>query len=382
MTPRVIDADTHLIETPTLWADHLPADRRHLAVRIEDDDLGYSWLITPDGERVHLAEVHAPGDVAAMGERRRRQRAGLAPTVPFAELPAHDRDPSARVRLMDGQGIDEALVFPNFGLFWVRTLEAERDAQLANMEAWNRFVVDDVAPAGAGRLHPVGHVSLRDPQWLEDQLAALAAGGVRAAMVPVGPVEGRRFSHPELDRCWSTFEDHGVAAIFHISDGPRPFDDAWYEADINPIEPMLMSTFISVLPMLALSDLAAGGVLARHRGLRVGLVEFTSSWFGQFLSHLDTCTAFHASYNGLALAGEGDRPSDHLRRALRVATFGFERPEALQAQVGDLFMFGSDYPHAEGLARPLEDFRAAGGPEPSAATTGLYADNVAWLLGG
>jgi predicted TIM-barrel fold metal-dependent hydrolase len=381
MATRVIDADTHLIETATLWADHLPGPRRHLAMAIEDDDLGYSWLVTPAGERVHLAEVHAPGDVATMGERRLRQRRGLAPAMPFADLPAHDHDPVARVRLMDAQGVDEALVFPNFGLFWVRTLEAERDAQLANMEAWNRWVIDGVGPAGDGRLHPVGHVSLRDPRWLEVQLGALAAGGVRAAMVPVGPVDGRPFSHPDLDRCWSAFEDHGVAVIFHISDGPRPFDDAWYEPDINPIEPMLMSTFISVLPMLALSDLAAGGVLARHQRLRVGLVEFTSSWFGQFLSHLDTCTSFHAAYNGLALAEEGNRPSDHLRRALRVATFGFERPDELRDRVGDLFMFGSDYPHAEGLARPLEDFRASGGPAPSTATVGLYRDNVAWLLG-
>jgi predicted TIM-barrel fold metal-dependent hydrolase len=376
----VIDADTHLFETRRLWADHLPAARRPLAVGIEDDDLGYSWLTGPDGARIHAAEVHTPGDIAVMGERRRRRRDGLPPSVRFDDLPDHDHDPAARVDLMDRQGVDEAVVFPNFGLFWVRALERRPEAQLANMEAWNRWAVEGIRPAGRGRLHPVGHVSLRDAAWLDGQLARLAAGGVRAAMIPVGPVDGKRLSHPVLDRCWSAFEHHGVAVILHISDGPRPFDDAWYEADINPVEPMLMSTFITVTPMLALTDLAAGGVLDRHPALRVGLVEFTSSWFGPFLRALDASSAFHATYNGLPT---GDiRPSEALRRQVRIATFGFERPLKLAASTGDLYMFGSDYPHAEGLARPLEDFQAAGGPAPSPEAVGLYRDNATWLLGG
>jgi predicted TIM-barrel fold metal-dependent hydrolase len=381
MAVPVIDADTHLFETRTLWADHLPVARRPLALRIEDDELGYAWLTAPHGERIHLAEVHTPGDIAPMGERRIRQRAGAAPAVPFDELPARDRDPAARVQLMDEQGVDEALVFPNFGLFWVRTLEDQPEAQLANMEAWNRWAVDGIAPGGAGRLHPVGHVSLRDPDWLDVQLGALAAGGVTTAMVPVGPVDGMPFSHPDLKRCWSMFEDHGVGVIFHISDGPRPFADAWYEDDVNQIEPMLMSTFIAVTPQLALTDLAVGGVLARHPRLRVGLVEFTSSWFGPFLSAIDACYRFHATYNGLPVDRMKLPPSEYLRRQVRVAAFGFERPAELAEAFGDLYMFGSDYPHAEGSAHPLEDFVAAGGPERSRATAGLFHDNAAWLLG-
>lgn len=381
MTEVVIDADTHLFETGALWGDHLPKARRDLAVRIEQDALGYAWLTAPNGARIHLAEVHTPGDIMTMGTRRIRQRAGLPPAVPFEALEAHDHDPGARVALMDHQGVDQAIVFPNFGLFWVRTLEDRLDTQLANMEAWNRWATDGIRPAGKGRLHPVGHVSLHDPAWLDAQLAALSAAGVSAAMVPIGPVDGRPFSHEDLDRCWSAFENHGVAVVFHISDGPRPFDDAWYDGDSNPIEPLLMSSFISVTPMLALTDLAVGGVLARHPGLRIGLVEFTSSWFGQFLSSLDACYKFHAGYNGLSPAHLDLLPSEYIRRHVRVATFGFEHPAELAASFGDLYMFGSDYPHAEGLAHPLEDFQASGGPAPSAQATGLYRDNAAWVLG-
>jgi predicted TIM-barrel fold metal-dependent hydrolase len=378
----IIDADTHLIETRSLWADHLDAAHRHLAMRIEDDDAGWSWLTTPDGRRIHLAEAHTPGDIVAMGARRDRQRRGLPPHARFDdELPPDDRDPGARLAKMGAHGIDEAVVFPNFGLFWVRSLEPDPGAQLANMQAWNRWAVEGIAPAGQGRLHPVGHVSLRDAEWLERALDDLAAGGVTAAMVPIGPVDGKAFSHADLDRCWSAFEDHGVAAVFHIHDAPRPFDDAWYAADANPIEPMLMSTFISVTPMLALTDMSVGGVFARHPRLRVGLVEFTSAWLVPFLRMVDVTYRFHGDYNGLRADRLPLAPSEYLRRQVRAATFGFEHPATLQDQLGDMLMFGSDWPHAEGLARPLDDFTAAGGPAPGPAADGLYRGNVSWLLG-
>ncbi len=382
MRPLVIDADTHLLESRSLWADHLDPPARDLAVRITDDELGYAWLTAPDGRRIHAAEVHTPGDIASMGARRARQRTGLAPEVRYDDaLPAHDHDPVARMAKMDEQGVDEAVVFPNYGLFWVRALEDRPDAQLANMRAWNRWTVQGLRPAGGGRLHPVGHVSLRDPAWLERELAALAAGGVRAAMVPIGPVDGRPLAHPDLDRCWSAFEEHGIAVMFHISDGPRPFADAWYEADDNPVEPMLMSTFISVTPMLALTDMAVGGVFERHPLLRVGLVEFTSAWLVAFLRMVDVTYRFHADYNGLAPDRLPLAPSEYIRRQVRAATFGFEHPAQLADQVGDLFMFGSDFPHAEGLAHPLADFARAGGPPPGPDAFGLYAGTVSWLLG-
>jgi hypothetical protein len=97
MPGTVIDADTHLFETPSLWADHLPTSRRSLAVTIEKDELGYAWLTAPGGERIHLAEVHTPGDIATMGQRRQRQRSGLPPSVSFDELLLHDHDPAARL---------------------------------------------------------------------------------------------------------------------------------------------------------------------------------------------------------------------------------------------------------------------------------------------
>jgi hypothetical protein len=73
------------------------------------------------------------------------------------------------------------------------------------------------------------------------------------------------------------------------------------------------------------------------------------------------------------------RPSDYFRRQIRVSSFAYETPASLQAQIGsDILMCCSDYPHSEGTATPVLDYRAAAS-EPSAAP-GLFHDNVAFLL--
>jgi hypothetical protein len=97
---KVIDADTHLYEGRGLWAEHADPGGRHLALRIVDDELGHAWLTLGD-RRIHLAEVHHPGDVSSMGAYRERVRQGLdctVPTWPGCWMPAvHDRpaDPQA-----------------------------------------------------------------------------------------------------------------------------------------------------------------------------------------------------------------------------------------------------------------------------------------------
>jgi hypothetical protein len=42
-------------------------------------------------------------------------------------------------------------------------------------------------------------------------------------------------------------------------------------------------------------------------------------------------------------------------------------------------MFCSDFPHAEGLAEPLDDYTRMCALQPDAAPA-LYSDNLSWLL--
>src|SRR5207302_1482952 len=201
-------------------------------------------------------------------------------------LPRAFWDPAARVDDLDRFGIDETVVFPNYGLLWERPIQHDLEATKVNMGAWNRWTVD-MAAAGRGRLHPVAHLSLRDR--------------------------------------------------------------------------------------------AIHGVFARHPDLRLGIMELSAVWVPLYLLMLDGGFAFSARFDGKPLTQMELTPSEYVRRQVRVAAFGYERPDKLIRQGGDLFMFCSDFPHAEGLAQPLDDYTRMCTLQPDAAPA-LYSENLEWLL--
>jgi predicted TIM-barrel fold metal-dependent hydrolase len=381
VTTTRFDADMHLYETRDLWARYMDPADRHMALSIVDDEVGHAWLTQGD-RRVDLAEIHHPGDLDAMGAYRERVRRRLPPEVPFDEaLPRAFWDPETRLGQLDEFGLDAAVLFPNYGLLWERPLADRLEASLANMRAWNRWAAE-VAGTGAGRLHPVAHVSLRDLDWLEQELAALSGSGVRLAMVAPALVDGKPLSHPDLDRAWAAFVDHGVAPVFHVSAFPHPFHDAWYDTDPDSVAPVVSSVFIWSAPALAICDMAIHGVFERHPDLRLGVMELSAVWVPMFLLMLDGGFDFHARFNGRPLRKLELRPSEYVRRQVRVAVFCYEGPARLIGELGeDMLMFSSDYPHAEGIARPVADYERIAGPIEGSAAEQLYAGNLEWLVG-
>ena len=378
----VIDSDQHLYEYRGLWEQHIDPAMRGDAIRFVDDRLGHVRLAWRD-QILAVADVQMPGETDAIGERRRREREGLAPLARYDEiLPRHYWDPAARAEQLASLGVDEAIVFPNYGLVWERTLSRDLAALRANMAAWNRWC-ETVVAEGHGRLHPVSHLTLRDLPWLESQLARLSAAGVRAAMIAPALVDGKPLSHPDLDRAWAAFVHHGVTPCFHVADQPKVFDEAWY-TDRNELGVFAVdAVFLYVPAALACTDLILNGVLERHPELRIGIVELSAVWVPMYLMMLDGGTAFVERLAGrpgpLAM-----RPGDYFRRQVRVSSFAYELPRNLARMLGgaDLLMCCSDYPHSEGTARPLDDYAAPGkfGVRPADAP-GLFHDNAAFLLG-
>ena len=375
----VVDSDQHLYESRAMWRDHIDPARRDDALEIVDDDLGYPW-VTWRGRKLQPADVQHPGETAELGSLHERIRARLPREGRYDdELPRDYWDAAARAEQLAAMGIDEAVVFPNFGLLWERTLDTDVGALTANMTAWNRWCAA-VATDGRGKVHPVAHVTLRDEQWLTAELARLDRDGVRLAMVAPALVDGRPLSHPEHDRMWRAFVEHGVRPLFHVADQRRPFDDAWYTDPPESFISTLDSVFLWTAAALACSDLILNGALERHPDLRIGVVELSAVWVPMFLMMLDGGSAFTARLNGRPLAELSMRPSDYFRRQVRVSSFSYELPARLIRQTGDLYMCCSDYPHSEGTATPLADYARSALPVVPDDAPGLFHDNVSMLL--
>jgi predicted TIM-barrel fold metal-dependent hydrolase len=378
---QIIDSDQHLYESRTLWLDHIDPKLRDEAIRIEDDASGTPRVRWRD-RQLGMAEVQMPGRSSEVGEKHRRARAGLPPAERYDEaLPRDYWEPAARLAKLVELGVDEAVLFPNYGLLWERPLHASLPALLANMAAWNRWCAT-VSKEGAGRLHPVAHLTLRDAAWLEGQLTDLARAGVRLAMIAPSLVDGRPLSHPEHDRIWAAFCEHAITPVFHVANQPRPFADAWYTDEDEAFVPAVEAIFIYTAAALGCTDLILNGVLERFPDLRLGIVELSAIWVPQFLMMLDGGWAFTRQISGIdATAKLPLSPSDYFRRQVRVSSFAYESPAHITSQLGglDLLMCCSDYPHSEGTSTPLVDYAAAG-LEPGTANPGLFSDNAAFLL--
>ena len=374
----VIDSDQHLFESRSLWSDHIDPASSDEALAIVDDELGYSWLTWRD-QRLALADVQRPGATADLGRARQRSRQHLPPEHIYdEELPSEYWDPTARLKQLTSMGLGGAVLFPNFGLLWERRLSSSLTALTANMAAWNRWCAA-VAADGGGRLHPVAHLTLRDPDWLEAQLAALSVAGVRLGMIAPAAVDGRPLSHPDHDRLWAAVVHHGVTPVFHVADQPHLLDDAFYSDPEDSGISALESIFLWVPPAVAVTDLIVNGVFEKQPDMRIGIVELSSIWVPQYLRMLDGGWDFTSALNGQAPAALTLRPSEYFRRHVRVSSFSYEQPARLMAASGDLFMCCSDYPHSEGTATPIEDYADSSGPP--ADSVGFYHDNIAALLG-
>jgi predicted TIM-barrel fold metal-dependent hydrolase len=372
----LIDSDTHLFEPSGMWQEYVDPADRDVALHMAVDDLGYTWLMFGN-RRLSLGGPHRPGDVDGIGAFRQRLMDGVSVDFDLEEFNASYSDPNARLLQLDRAGFDASIMFPNYGISWERPLQDDLRATLANMTAWNRWIVE-VAAQGNGRLYPVAHLNLRNLEWLEAQLETLAAGGIRLGLIPPALVDGRPLSHPDLDRAWAAFVDHGITPVFHVANQARPFDEAWYGPDMEGGITPMSTVFIWTGAALAMTDLILNGVLDRYPDLRIGIMELSARWVPLHLQMMDGGYRHTSRFNGesteLSLM-----PSEFFRRQVRVAAFSYEQPHRLVARAGDIFMACSDYPHTEGTSTAIEDYAATGLTLDESSSL-FFGGNAAFLV--
>lgn len=383
----IIDSDGHLYEPPQMWATHMPASERHLALSVESDPLGYSMLHHGGVPTDTMVHVTVPGDFERQGKAMADRRAGRANSgLRLDDLPAAYWEPKARADVTRRWGIDVAVLFPQTGFIWEYILEDDLASTQANMAAWNRWAVD-VAHDGSGALQPVGHVTLQGDSidWLAAQLRTLSDGGIRLAMFSPMLVNGKRMSHPDHDAIWQMFVDHNIAPAWHVNFRMAAiFDDygAWSDNDNDSFLKVVTGIFQPVSVQMGLADLAANGVFARFPDLNVVIAEVGTHWLPSMLRRLDNIYRLHGLVNGRPLTPGLDLPpSAYIRRqVLNVCSFPTDAEASLLAEAPDNFAFGGDWPHPEGLAVPLDDYKSLLGDVEDSMSERFYGANMARVL--
>jgi predicted TIM-barrel fold metal-dependent hydrolase len=123
------------------------------------------------------------------------------------------------------------------------------------------------------------------------------------------------------------------------------------------------------------ATLIVHGVFQRHPRLRVASIENGSDWLHLLVKRLRK----QANQTPWTFCED---PLDTIRRHVWTTPYLEEDLEALAELIGvERILFGSDWPHGEGVAQPL-DFEKELGAFDERAVKRIMHDNCAELLGG
>jgi predicted TIM-barrel fold metal-dependent hydrolase len=370
----VIDADGHVCEPADLWTHRLPAPLRERGLRLRwNADTGFDeawvedWCITDRG-LVGLGNAGTP--FADLGRGRRYQDGHPA-----------GFDPRARLAVMDAEGIDAAVLYPGLGL----SLGAIRDPELAVAccRVYNDWIAE-YAAADRRRLAGIAALPLQDPAAaVREAERAVRELGLRGAFVRPNPLpDGRLLHDAAFDPVWSALEVLGVPLTFHPA---GLWDLPGTSRAMNQF--MAPGTHHGLILFfdnyMTLSNLVYAGVLERHPGLRVAVLECGGGWIAHWMDRLDE---FTESY-GWQLGHLRLKPSEYFRRQGFVSFDPGEKTMGVLADVvgADTMIWASDFPHSDarypGVVAELREHTSDMPPDARAKLLGGNALRLYGLVG-
>jgi predicted TIM-barrel fold metal-dependent hydrolase len=222
---------------------------------------------------------------------------------------------------------------------------------------------------------PIVEEAVRELEWCVER-------GAKAILMRPAPAPGykgrRSFALPEYDPFWSRVVEHDVLVVLHSSDsGYDRYVNEWSGRD-QEMMPFAGDVFPIVSQWRPIEDAVASlvihGALSRFPELKIAVVENGSSWLRPLM---ETMENQYKKWPQQFM----EHPIDVLRRNIHISPFWEEDLGRVADLLGkDRVLFGSDYPHPEGLAEPRSYVNeVAHLPEPLQRK--ILRENIARLMG-
>ena len=370
---RPIDADNHYYETLDAFTRHLDPKFKQRGVRVLQDGKRTEMVIGGKLNRFIPNPTFDPVIVPGCLDLQFRGQIpeGVDPRTLTQVEPISEtyRDRDARLAKMDEQQLDAVLLFPTLGCGVEQALIRDVPATMESLTAFNLWLDEDWGFSYRDRIIAAPMVSLADPDAAVAEIDRVLERGarvvhVRPAPVPTGTGKGRSLGHKLHDPVWARLAEANIPVAFHLGDsGYNALLGApWGGAeDFAPFrEPDLLGHVI--IGDRAIHDTMASmivhGVFKRHPNLRVASIENGSDWVYPLVKVL------RKQANQTPWVFEED-PLDTIKQHVWVTPYYEEDLRKLADTIGvEHVLFGSDWPHGEGLAEPasfvdeLKDFDA------------------------
>ncbi len=381
----VVDADSHVYESPEIWTDFLAAGERTLAEQAfwHERGPGGTELTVVNGRsvrslnrsRLNRFACYRPGlTVDAIGE--------LDPDQPSEDNPGAS-DGAARTRDLDALGIDQQIIFPTLFAEHFPVVESPR-AAVALARAYNDWV-GKLTAAAADRLHPVAVLPLQSVPGALAEIERVAAAGFKAVFLRPCIQGGRFLNHSSYDPLWRAISDAGLVACVHPSPGSTNPEFTSTGAFVERVARHLSighDVAASIAPvqdnMSAVVALCYYGHRETYPDLKLALCHSGASWFELALEKAETYLWLFPGTLPVSL-----EPAKLWFERPTVVTFDpWEESVAIISEVyGRVAAWGSRYPHHDAstpdeAVATLERFDV-----PPAVVARMLGGNAAELYG-
>ena len=366
----VFDADNHMYETQEAFTRYLPEEHKNLVRyveingrtkiaiknRISDYIPNPTFnVVAPPGAQELEFRLKNPSSKTKPGDKEVAQPPRSIPSIPaFFE-------PGPRLELLNELSIDYAMMWPTLASLLEERLSDDPRATHIVVHAFNRWMLDEWTYNYEERIFPTPVIAMNIVDDAIRELEYVVENGARAILIRPAPVpdfNGRRrsFALPEYDSFWQKVQEAGVLVGMHASDdGQQRYQNEWTGRDgeflpftgggYTAFDAILSADYRGITDVI--SSIIGHGLATRFPDIRFMPVENGSSWVRPLIKRMEK---IYGRSPGLF----DEDPAVTMKRSIFVHPFHEEDPISLVELLGaDNVVFGSDYPHPEGLFDPV-----------------------------
>lgn len=359
----IFDADTHMYETTDALLRHLPAQYKHSVqfvqigrqTRIAIAGKISQYIPNPTFERVAAPGAH---EIYHSGNNTEGKTLRELTGDPIESIPAF-RAPAPRLEKLDEQGVQASLTYPTLANLVEHSAQDDPKLVHAIIHSLNEWMAEEWSFNTQDRIFTTPVITLGLVDRAIAELEWVLERGARAILIRPAPVRGfegfRSPALPEFDPFWARVQESGISVVMHSA---QPVLDNY----VAMWEPMRGGSAFEMTPFKVVAlghrDIAdmvtaliCHGTLTRFPALRLACVESGSDWIAPLLH--DLSTAYTKMPQEFA-----EHPVDVWKRNFWINPFWEGSVNELRSHVDvERIIFGSDYPHPEGLQMPMNYFR-------------------------
>ena len=354
----LFDADNHLYETEESLTKFLPEEYKDVVQYVQVNGRtkialrGQISNYIPNPTFSVVAKPGAWEEYFKYGNPDGKSKRELF-GEPMRAIPAFF-EPGPRLELMNELGLDRSLMFPTLASLVEERLRDDPVAIHVIVHALNEWLDDVWGFNYQNRIFTTPVITLPIVEKAIEELDWVVKRGARVILIRPAPVPGfrgpRSFALPEFDPFWQKCVEHDVLVAMHSSDsGYSRYTSEWDGAaqEMLPFQTNAMAILNEWRPVQdAVASWVIHGALFRFPTLKVAVIEAGSKWMFPLLDSMAEV------YKKAPEAFPGN-PIEEIKNRIHVSPFYEEGIDDLINLIGvDRVLYGSDYPHPEGLAEP------------------------------